>query len=406
MSGRRSGAIALYALALLALGATFVLLGPPTGHDAVLIGGLAALSAIAYWSQIALEASIPATFDAAIIAALLTLQVAGPLFAFMVIMIPDLIDRVILRRHPVRSSGLLSTAVAAGWALLVGAAVLALAGNQAMPGAAPALFSAGLAVVLTAFLLGPLLSGWLYDREAPGAVVRAQLLPLLPALLGMLGIATIIAVLIPLIGALALVGFGAVVAVPPLAVRLATPRGSVAALDRGQAAATFAAMIADEVAVDRRERRVLAAAAQSRFGTAEPLSRFTFVRQGDLSGVFITLLHAEERWDGTGQPGRISATSIPLTSRILAVAEGWANLTARGGPGLSHTEALLDMAARAGSELDPELVAAAGYAVARERSMPGPETFEPRLHRLPLPRPLRRALPHVAARLGPPTPVG
>lgn len=393
--------LSFYTLALLALVPAFLLIGSPRETEVTLIIGLAALSAIAFWSQIGLQASLPTTFDVAIITALLALQLAGPLVAFLVIMIPDFIDRVVVRRNAVRSSGLLANLVAAGWSLVLGEGLIQLAGSPGMPAAAPTFFSAGLAVVVAQFAFGPVLYSWLFQKASPAALVRGQFVPLLPALLGMLAIATLIAVLLPLIGALALVGFAAIMALPQVALRLATPRGSVAALERGEAAAMFAAMLADEIALDRRERRVLAAAVRSRFASAESLRAFAFVRDGDLSGVFITLLHAEERWNGSGQPGRIAGTGIPLTSRILAVSEAWARLTARGGAGLSHTEALLDLAARAGSELDPDLIDAAGRAVARERVMPGPETFEPRLHRLPLPRTVRRALPHVAARLGP-----
>lgn len=398
-----------YGVATLALVPAFIAFAAPDGAlggaSLVLVAGLIALSAIAYGSEVALRSSVPVTFDASVVAALLALQIAGPLVAFLVLMIPDIVDRLVLRRGAVFTPGLLANVAGAGWAVLAGDALLSMAGRPELPTAVPALFTAGIGLTVTTFVVGRLLYGRFYQGLALSETVRAEFLPLLPAMLGMLAVAALVGAAIPLVGPFALIGFAAAIALPQLALRLATPRGSVAALERGTAAAMFAAMLADEIALDRRERRVLAAAAQSRFSSPETMRAFACVRDGDLSGVFIALLHAEERWDGTGQPGRIAGLGIPLASRILAVAEAWARLTAQGGVRLSHTEALLDLAARAGSELDPQLVEAAGRAITRERAMPGPAAFEPRLHRLPLPRPVRRALPHVAARLAPGAPV-
>src|SRR4051812_48718163 len=37
--------------------------------------------------------------------------------------------------------------------------------------------------------------------------------------------------------------------------------------------------------------------------------------------------HHQERWDGTGYPDRLVADEIPLTARILAIADGFDELT-------------------------------------------------------------------------------
>ena len=67
---------------------------------------------------------------------------------------------------------------------------------------------------------------------------------------------------------------------------------------------------------------------------------------------------------------------------------------------LSHSEALLDLTLRAGEELDPEIVNAAEQVVAEEQGFVRSPGFQPRLHRVPLPRPVRRAkLPTVLAHL-------
>jgi putative two-component system response regulator len=69
-----------------------------------------------------------------------------------------------------------------------------------------------------------------------------------------------------------------------------------------------------------------------------------------------------ERWDGTGYPARLSATAIPLSGRIVAVADVF--------DALSHERpykrawpvqaAAAEIAAQSGRQFDPEIVAAFG----------------------------------------------
>jgi hypothetical protein len=85
---------------------------------------------------------------------------------------------------------------------------------------------------------------------------------------------------------------------------------------------------------------------------------------------------------------------------VVAVARAWRNLTAGGTLELSHSEAMLDLSLRAGEELDPAIVEAACQVVAEERTFVHAPEFQPRLHRVPLPRTVRRAkLPAVLAHL-------
>jgi hypothetical protein len=82
------------------------------------------------------------------------------------------------------------------------------------------------------------------------------------------------------------------------------------------------------------------------------------------------------------------------------VARQWSELTASGTQELSHAEALLGLELAAGSKLDPHIVAAAGEIVNAELPFALEEAFQPVLHRLPLPRVLRRqGLPHALANL-------
>ena len=64
-----------------------------------------------------------------------------------------------------------------------------------------------------------------------------------------------------------------------------------------------------------------------------------------------------ERWDGTGYPDRLAGEDIPLTARILCVADVYDALTTARSyrPALSHEEALRIMENDAGSALDPQL---------------------------------------------------
>jgi hypothetical protein len=82
------------------------------------------------------------------------------------------------------------------------------------------------------------------------------------------------------------------------------------------------------------------------------------------------------------------------------VARAWSELTAAGTVELSHSEALLDLNLRSGTQFDPQVVAAAERVIAEEQAFVRSPGFEPRLHRLPLPRPMRRTkLPTVLAHL-------
>ena len=129
-------------------------------------------------------------------------------------------------------------------------------------------------------------------------------------------------------------------------------------------------------------------------------SKPTAWRLEDLHAAILAALHVDERWDGTGSPAGLPGAWTPLASRVLAVARAWSELTAGGTVELSHSEALLDLNLRAGEEFDPAIVKAAERVVAEEQAFVRAPGFQPRLHRLPLPRPMRRAkLPTVLAHL-------
>ena len=69
------------------------------------------------------------------------------------------------------------------------------------------------------------------------------------------------------------------------------------------------------------------------------------------------ILCATQRWDGEGgAPGLPSRAELPVEARVLGVARAWEELEQAGA---TDEEALANLAARAGSEFDPAIVAAA-----------------------------------------------
>jgi putative two-component system response regulator len=67
-----------------------------------------------------------------------------------------------------------------------------------------------------------------------------------------------------------------------------------------------------------------------------------------------------ERWDGSGYPAGLAGTDIPLSARIVAVADVYDALVSRRthrGP-WSHEEAARYIVAQAGTKFDPGVVAA------------------------------------------------
>jgi diguanylate cyclase (GGDEF)-like protein len=67
-----------------------------------------------------------------------------------------------------------------------------------------------------------------------------------------------------------------------------------------------------------------------------------------------------ERWDGAGYPDRLGGSAIPIESRIVAVCDAWDAMTSHRPyrPALTSTDALAELMRCAGSQFDPEVVAA------------------------------------------------
>lgn len=79
---------------------------------------------------------------------------------------------------------------------------------------------------------------------------------------------------------------------------------------------------------------------------------------GVSAGLVAAVRHHHERWDGGGYPDRLTGETIPLTARIVAIADAFDAMT--GGradrPPFDRMTALAELVRCAGSQFDPTLV--------------------------------------------------
>lgn len=112
----------------------------------------------------------------------------------------------------------------------------------------------------------------------------------------------------------------------------------------------------------------------------EVLKQHTTIGAGLLSGARAPLLELareialthHERWDGSGYPNGLSGPVIPLTGRIVAVAEAFADLTHERPPlpTLSEQDAVRQIQTLAGRAYDPDIVRAMAEAIMPPHSRP------------------------------------
>ena len=83
-------------------------------------------------------------------------------------------------------------------------------------------------------------------------------------------------------------------------------------------------------------------------------------RADSLRGALSAIRHHHERWDGTGYPDRLSGTDIPLSGRIVAVADVWDALTSDRAyrPAWDLDRAVSHLAAASGTLFDPACIEA------------------------------------------------
>lgn len=387
--------------ALVALAALPTVAPPSSWDQPVLLGALAAIAAVAYLAEARLKVASRIFFGATLVVALVALAIGGPLPALAVWAVPDLLARLALRRESLLSPALIANVSSYALAVLAGAALLALAGSPSGAAIAPALFSAGVVMAAVNFCFARLTFAPFYQGYRPAALLRDEFWDLMPAMLAMLVVADLAAVLAGPLGVGALGLLALVILAPGLTVERLAGAQSAARLSRADATRLYTEAIADVLDLPRAERRELACAADLVEPVADPIeARGLDWRGADVSRVAFLALHANERWTGGGWPAGLPADAAPQGSRIIAVARDWAGLTASGTLELDQSEATLALAAQSGRSLDPAVVDAALRAVADEESFARDPGFQPRLHRLRVPRAMRRrVLPELLPRL-------
>ena len=381
--------------------ALFVLFSPPATWDQpVLLGAIAAIAAIAYFAEARLKLAVALYFDASSVLAVLTLVIAGPLPALLVWLVPDLISRFVVRQDPILTPGLVANVSSFALAVLAGHGALQLADAPSMVAATPALYTAGLLMYAVNFLVARLSFAPFYQGYRPSVLVRSELLQMMPPFAAMLALGVATTVLIGPLGVFALAPLALVVVVPQLALAHLRRDRSVTRLSPPEATMVYAAAIADVLGLPRSERRTIADTAALLARPNPETGDAARWRLENSHDAVLAALHVNERWDGKGWPAGLPGAWTPPASRVLAVARAWSELTAGGTLELSHSEAMLDLSLRAGEELDPKIVKAADQVVEEEQAFIRAPGFQPRLHRLPLPRTVRRAkLPTMLAHL-------
>jgi hypothetical protein len=358
-----------------------------------LLAVLLALAIVADLNEIPLPGGL--RFDAGLPLALITVVLLGPVPALLVIAVPIAVNGVIRGEQVIRY-GNLGNVVAFGYetffaSLVVSAAGVATLGWQ---DALPWLMLAGLVMCVVVFVVGPCIFLALTLGRMPFPLVRGFFGPL-PAALVMVGLAAVTAVAYPSLHVLALALFALIAVLPQTALTLAARTRPVATLDALTATRRYSHALALHLGLDRVERRHLARvtdlAFQRRSEAGDPIA---YARQTlrDPSRASWEAGHVGEWWNGGGGPAGLRGPVTPISSRIVAVADTWAALTARGGPELSHADALTELRNAAGTRFDPRVVQAAYAVVAEERVSANQPAPEPRLHSLRLPGPLRRVI--------------
>ena len=202
---RELTAISLNLVPLLVAAAGFALLAPASDwSQPVLIAALAAASAIAFAAEARLKAANRAFFGANLVIALVALDIAGPVPALIVWLVPDLITRFVLGTEQKLSPGFVANVGSYALAVLVGAELLELAGSPSGTAVAPALYACGVAMWATNFCFARLTFAPFYQGYRPAALIRDEFAALGPAVLGMLVVGVVAALLVDAIGVLAL----------------------------------------------------------------------------------------------------------------------------------------------------------------------------------------------------------
>jgi hypothetical protein len=393
-SDRRTRTSSLAGGALVcALVPAFELFAPPSQWHPLAL--LLTLGAIAFFSYLgAVAANRSALFDAGFVAGLLAVVFLGPVPAAWIWIGTEVAALAVER---VRTSAFLANVASYGWAALAGSLLFdALTGGSthASMSFASAVALTGLAMHAVNFTITRGLIAVVRDGKGIVETTIQELVVYSPAIVVMTALGAATALLYTQVGILALALFAVVVVVPQALLPILLRPQPVAALDHAAAVSLYALAIARMLRCDRDTRLILRDAVHYlRDRRLKPrtgeLSRFTTEHR---LALVEAVLFYREHWDGHGgKPGAVGGDMIPLTSRILAVADAWAGLTAKGSPGLTHAQAMNQLEARAGLHFDPRVVAAAQEVVLEQQLGLGDEVaYQPRMRNIPIPAVVRR----------------
>jgi hypothetical protein len=352
-------ALLLATTGLVALVPAYVFLAPASQwHPEELVIALLLFSFYAYSAAAHLRDT--ASLDAAFVAALLGTVMLGPLAGAVIFAAPEL-TRLVGDR---RLTSTLANLGSFGWAALAAAGTLAALGYGSPTelgslSSYAAVAVAGFALILVNYLYITAISAAVKDGMGFWFLARRELLPTMPVDVPLIAAGTLTAFLYTELGLVGLLPLIAVIGLPRLLVPQLLYDMPVSDLSVAEATSRYGQGIADVLGLDSARRRVLRDAATHVWGHAR------LTRLADFDAVMRTVLYSHEHWSGDGGLGLLSGGDIPIESRVLAVARAWAVLTAQGA-GLTPDEALVNLRARAGEDLDPMVVAAAVKAVQDE----------------------------------------
>jgi hypothetical protein len=389
LSTRRLDSLVLGLAANAALVPAFLFLAPSSSWTpAMLLIAIAALALVGCFNSVQVASRPRSAFlDSEFVAALLAVVLLGPLPGFCVWAAGELAYLILL---PMRREAHLANFASYGWAALVGSLVLDAivpSGVSAAvdPRAWLAVAVTGAVVLCVNFAVTNAIVAYVLDGRSVASLVHSELITATPAVALMIATGTVTVFLYLAIGIPALALFSATVFIPRMAARLGLDERALDGLEHAEVLPRYAEGIASAMQLGPADRLVIRDAAsfirirddsQVLCDTEGLLGEFPHLSDGgklsDLSdshrhALVEALFYKGEHWDGRGgRPGAVGGEMIPLTSRILAVADAWAHMTAGGYPRLTNAEALDLLEARAGLHFDPAVVAVAASLVDRD----------------------------------------
>ena len=352
--------IALGVVALVAAVPAYVFLAPHSQwQPESLVIVLLVLSFVSHSAGAHVRGGV--TLDATFVGALVALVFLGPLPCAVVFAAPEL-SAWIERR---RVMSLLGNTAACAWGALAGAWTLAAFTSGVPPDPVwrdlPAIAAAGVGLLVVGYLVTTLLVAVVWERLKLATLIEQEIAEQAPACAILLVTGTVTTLLYEELGLVGLSPLAFLVLVPRAFVPLLSQSRDPTRLALPDATALYGRAIAAALDLDSTQKRILLDAA-THVGTDKRLTRIE-----DFDRVMQTVLYRHEHWDGEGGfPGIISGEAIPIESRVLAVAEQLAALTAKETRGLSPQHAVAMLVTRAGNEFDPRVVAAARRVVDQE----------------------------------------